>query len=73
MNLEQTRGKVELRSFGYKLSGFFMEYGPILALDEEDARKLIRQKLNAKRLPWGLQVWDLTARPLSKWKVAEAS
>ena len=50
-----------------------MEYGPVLALDEDDARRAIRQKLNTKRLPWGLQIWDLEAKPLAKWKVAEAS
>lgn len=62
-----------LKSFGYKLPGYFMEYGPVLAVDEEDARKLIRARLNVRRLPWGLQVWDLANRPLAKWKVAEAS
>ncbi|MDP2877762.1 MAG: hypothetical protein Q8O00_16350 [Holophaga sp.] len=62
-----------LKSFGYKLPGYFMEYGPVLATDEDAARRLIRQRLNAKRLPWGLQIWDLAARPLAKWKVAEAS
>lgn len=62
-----------LKSFGYKLPGYFMEYGPILALNEEEARKLIRERLGAKRLPWGLQIWDLELRPLKKWKVAEAS
>lgn len=62
-----------LKSFGYKLPGYFIEYGPVLALNEEEARRLIRQKLNTKRLPWGLQVWDLDTRPLVKWRVAEAS
>ncbi len=73
MNLEQTRGKAELKSYGYKLSGFFMEYGPVYARDLDEARTLIRQRLNARRLPWGLQVWDLADRPLAKWRVAEAS
>lgn len=62
-----------LRSFGYKLPGYFMEYGPVHARDEEEARSIIRQRLNAKRLPWGLQVWDLANRPLAKWRVAQAS
>lgn len=72
MNLEQTREKGELRSYAYKLSGFFMEYGPVYARDLEEARALIRQRLNARRLPWGLQIWDLADRPLAKWRVAEA-
>lgn len=62
-----------MHSFGYKLPGYFMEYGPILADDETAARAIIRQKLGVRRLPWGLQVWDLANRPLKRWKVAEAS
>ena len=62
-----------LKSFGYKLPGYFMEYGPVYALSEDEARVLIRQRLNAKRLPWGLQVWDLEQRPMIKWRVAQAS
>jgi hypothetical protein len=62
-----------LKSFGYKLPGYFMEYGPVYAHTEDEARTLIRQRLNAKRLPWGLQVWDLERRPLAKWRVAQAS
>ena len=50
-----------------------MEYGPVHARDEEEARTIIRRRLNAKRLPWGLQVWDLANRPLAKWRVAQAS
>lgn len=62
-----------MRAFGYKLPGYFMEYGPIEAQDEAEARTAIRQRLGVRRLPWGLQVWDLEARPLRRWKVAEAS
>lgn len=62
-----------MRSFAYKLPGYFMEYGPVYARDLDEARTLIRQRLNARRLPWGLQVWDLADRPLAKWRVAEAS
>ncbi len=62
-----------LKAFGYKLPGYFMEYGPVHACTEEEARNLIRQRLNVKRLPWGLQVWDLANRPLAKWRVAQAS
>jgi hypothetical protein len=62
-----------LRSFGYKLPGYFMEYGPVHAQSEEEARSIIRQRLNTKRLPWGLQVWDLASRPLAKWRIPQAS
>ena len=62
-----------MRAFAYKLPGYFMEYGPIAAPDETAARSLIRQRLGVRRLPWGLQVWDLESRPLQRWKVAEAS
>jgi len=62
-----------LKSYGYKLPGYFMEYGPVHARNEDEARNLIRQRLNTKRLPWGLQVWDLEERPLAKWRVAQAS
>jgi|GEM_PF-352448 len=73
MILERTPRKGELKSFGYKNSGYFMEYGPVYARDLEEARSLIRTRLNARRLPWGLQVWDLADRPLAKWRVAAAS
>ncbi len=62
-----------MRKFGYKLPGYFMEYGPIEAPSVGVARDLIRERLGIKRLPWGLQVWDLAERPLARWKVAEAS
>ncbi|HWQ09222.1 MAG TPA: hypothetical protein VN436_08950 [Holophaga sp.] len=62
-----------VKSFGYKLPGYFMEYGPVYAQSEEEARTMIRRRLNVKRLPWGLQVWDLDQRPLAKWRVDRAS
>jgi len=62
-----------LKSFGYKLPGYFMEYGPVSATDEENAKVMIRQRMGVKRLPWGLQVWDLADRPLRRWQPAEAS
>lgn len=61
------------KSFGYKIPGYFMEYGPVVAGSELEARTIIRRKLGVKRLPWGLQVWDLAVRPLAKWKVDLAS
>ena len=61
------------KSFGYKLPGFFMEYGPVLAESEEEARAQIRRRLGVNRLPWGLRVWDLAARPLAQWKIDQAS
>jgi len=62
-----------VKSFGYKLPGYFMEYGPIEAYSETEAKGLIRRKLGVSRLPWGLQVWDLSTRPLARWRVASAS
>jgi hypothetical protein len=62
-----------MRQFGYKFAGYFMEYGPVEAADLEEARLLIRSRLNVARLPKGLQVWDLCERPLARWKVAQAS
>ena len=61
------------KSFGYKLPGYFMEYGPIEATSPEGARAAIRKRLGVGRLPWGIQVWDLSQRPLAKWKVDQAS
>ena len=61
------------KSFGYKLPGYFMEYGPIEAQSEEGARAEIRRRLGVRRLPWGIQVWDLSERPLGKWRVDQAS
>jgi len=62
-----------VKSYGYKLPGYFMEYGPIEARSEAEAKGIIRQKLGVTRLPWGLQVWDLAARPLTRWRVSPAS
>ncbi len=61
------------KSFGYKLPGYFMEYGPIAAESEDKAKAEIRRRLGVKRLPWGLQVWDLGVRPLVRWRVDQAS
>jgi hypothetical protein len=68
-NLEQTMSK----TFGYKLPGYFMEYGPVTAGTLDEAKAKIRQKLGVSRLPWGLQIWDLAERPLARWRVAQAS
>lgn len=61
------------RRFGYKFSGYFMEYGPIEADSLDAAKAEIRQRLSVSRLPLGLQVWDLAERPLTRWRVDEAS
>jgi len=61
------------KSFGYKLPGYFMEYGPIQADSEAGARAMIRARLGLNRLPWGIQVWDLSERPLARWRVDQAS
>lgn len=61
------------RRFGYKFSGYFMEYGPIEADSLDAAKAEIRQRLSVTRLPLGLQVWDLAERPLTRWRVDEAS
>ena len=61
------------KSFGYKLPGYFMEYGPVEAGSEQEAKATIRKRLGVNRLPWGLQVWDLSIRPLAKWRVDHAS
>lgn len=62
-----------MRNYGYKLPGYFMEYGPIAATDEEEAKGIIRTRLGVRRLPRGIQVWDVAQRPLARWRVAEAS
>lgn len=65
--------RTSLRSFGYKFSGYFMEYGPIEAGNLDAAKAQIRQRLGVNRLPLGFQVWDLTQRPLTRWRVDIAS
>ena len=62
-----------MHQFGYKFAGYFMEYGPVEALDIEEARLLIRTRLNVARLPKGMLIWDLNERSLVRWKVAQAS
>jgi hypothetical protein len=61
------------KSFGYKLPGYFMEYGPVFANSEDEAKTLIRKRLGVTRLPWGIKVWDLSQRPLTRWQVDRAS
>ena len=65
--------RTPLRSFGYKFSGYFMEYGPLEAENLDAAKAQIRQRLGVTRLPLGLQVWDLDERPLTRWRVAAAN
>ena len=59
-----------LHRFGYKFSGYFMEYGPIEADNLEAAKAEIRQRLSVSRLPLGLH---LAERPLARWRVDAAS
>jgi hypothetical protein len=61
------------RNFGYKFSGYFMEYGPIEADSLDGAKAQLRQRLGVSRLPLGLQIWDLAERPLARWRVSLAS
>jgi hypothetical protein len=63
----------DLRSFGYKFSGYFMEYGPIEAESLEGAKAQLRKRLGLSRLPLGVQIWDLAERPLARWRVDQAS
>ncbi len=65
--------RTSLRSFGYKFSGYFMEYGPIEAESLDGAKAQIRGRLGVGRLPLGIQIWDLTERPLTRWRVDAAS
>ncbi len=62
-----------MRCYGYKFAGYFMEYGPVEAPDLEQARAEVRRRLGVKRLPAGLQIWDLHERPISRWRISEAS
>lgn len=61
------------KAFGYKFSGYFMEYGPIEADSIDAARAALRQRLGVGRLPLGIQIWDLAERPLTRWRVEAAS
>jgi hypothetical protein len=65
--------RTTLRSFGYKFSGYFMEYGPIEADSLEAAKVQLRKRLGLSRLPLGIQIWDLAERPLTRWRVDAAS
>jgi len=65
--------RTSFRSFGYKFSGYFMEYGPIEADNLETAKAQVRQRLGLSRLPLGFQIWDLAERPLTRWRVDAAS
>ena len=65
--------RTSFRSFGYKFSGYFMEYGPIEAESLEAAKAQLRKRLGLSRLPLGVQIWDLAERPLARWRVDIAS
>ncbi len=65
--------RTDLRSFGYKFSGYFMEYGPIEAESLDGAKAQLRQRLGLSRLPLGIQIWDLAERPIARWRVDIAS
>ena len=65
--------RTPLHGFGYKFSGYFMEYGPIEADNLDAAKSQIRQRLGVSRLPLGIQIWDLAERPLARWRVNVAS
>ena len=62
-----------MRTFGYKFSGYFVEYGPVEARTLDEAKANIRRKLGVARLPFGFQVWDLADRPLTRWRIDVAS
>ena len=59
-----------MRSYGFKLPDFFMEYGPVSAHSIDAAKTLIRKKLGVRRLPHGIKVWDLAERPLARWRIS---
>ena len=59
-----------MRSYGFKLPDFFMEYGPITAQSVDAAKAIIRKKLGVNRLPPGFRIWDLSERPLVRWRVS---
>lgn len=60
-----------MSQYGYRHAGFVIEHGPIQAASMTDAKAIIRKKLGVKRLPWGLQVWDLATRPLAVYRVVQ--
>jgi len=57
-----------MHSYGFKLPDFFLEYGPIVAKDIDEAKAIIRKKLGFRRLPRGIKVWDLAERPIVRWR-----
>jgi len=57
-----------MHSYGFKLPDFFLEYGPIMAKDIDEAKAIIREKLGLRRLPSGIKVWDVAQRPIERWR-----
>ena len=60
-----------MRHFAYKFADYFMNYGPLLAEDLDDAKAKVRQRLGVRRLPKGLKVWDVAEKPFERWVVQE--
>jgi hypothetical protein len=51
-----------MRLFYFLLPGCFYANGPIEVENEQDARRWIRESIDAERLPKGTQVWETTRR-----------
>jgi len=72
----EKKAKIELslggtmRFYGFKLPDFFKEYGPISARSIEAAKAIVREKLGLKRLPQGFSIWELSERPLDRWRIS---
>ena len=57
-----------MSSWSFKLPDYFMHYGPFRANNLEEARTEVRRRLGVKRLPAGVQIWDLKDRPMDRWR-----
>jgi len=60
-----------MTQWAWQEPGFFKHYGPVTAPSLDAAKAEIRKRLGVKRLPHGIQVWDLSERPMDRWRVVE--
>jgi hypothetical protein len=60
-----------MHQWAWREPGYFMHYGPVTAPNLDAAKAEIRMRLGVSRLPRGIKVWDLSERPMERWRVME--
>lgn len=62
-----------MHTYSYQIPGWMFHLGPIAAPDLEAAKAEIRKRLGVSRLPKGIRVWDVAARPMHRYRPVSES